>query len=65
MENTLVPQSQSASSAEVSPTPDTQPEHNAYIKLRRIALIATAVLIFVILLTLLYLNGKSLYDHGL
>lgn len=41
------------------------PENSAYFKLRRTALISTIVLIVVILITLLYLNGKSLYEHGL
>jgi len=45
--------------------PETLPENNAYLKLRRIALISTVVLILVILAYLLYLNGKSLYEHGL
>lgn len=40
-------------------------EKGNYSKLRRTALISTIVLIIVILITLLYLNGKSLYEHGL
>lgn len=43
----------------------TYPENSAYFKLRRTALVSTIVLIVVILITLLYLNGKSLYEHGL
>ncbi len=38
---------------------------NAYFKLRKIALILTVVLIVIVLISLLYLNGKSLYDNGL
>ncbi|HCC06194.1 TPA: hypothetical protein DEP94_02470 [Candidatus Nomurabacteria bacterium] len=45
--------------------PETFPENNAYSKLRRIALISTIILILLILAYLLYLNGKSLYEHGL
>ncbi len=41
-----------------------QPE-KSYVKLRRAALVLTIVLIVVILISLLYLNGKSLYEHGL
>lgn len=41
------------------------PENKAYSGVRRIALISTVILIILILITLLYLNGKSLYEHGL
>lgn len=41
------------------------PENNAYFKLRRTALISTVFLVILIIITLLYLNGKSLYEHGL
>lgn len=40
------------------------PEKN-YLKIRRMALILTIILIVVIIISLLYLNGKSLYDNGL
>lgn len=43
----------------------TLPENNAYFRLRRTALISSVILIIMILITLLYLNGKSLYEHGL
>lgn len=41
------------------------PENNAYFKLRRTALISTIFLVIFIFIALLYLNGKSLYEHGL
>lgn len=41
------------------------PENNAYLKLRRTALISTVILIILILASLLYLNGQSLYENGL
>ncbi len=41
------------------------PENNAYFKLRRMALLSTIFLVILIFIILLYLNGKSLYEHGL
>lgn len=43
---------------------ESAPEKN-YIKLRRIALTFTIILITLIIISLLYLNGKSLYENGL
>ena len=37
----------------------------AYVRLRRVALVGTLVLIVILVIALLYINGKSLYDHGL
>lgn len=37
----------------------------AYIRLRRVALLGTLVLVVILVIALLYINGKSLYDHGL
>lgn len=45
--------------------PVVAPPEKTYLKLRRTALILTIVLILVIIVALLYLNGKSLYDNGL
>lgn len=41
------------------------PHKNAYVTLRRIALFTTILFIVAVLVVLLYMNGKSLYDNGL
>ena len=41
------------------------PENNAYFRLRRTALLSTIFLVIFIFIILLYLNGRSLYEHGL
>jgi hypothetical protein len=50
----------SASQAPIAPLPS-----QAYLKLRRWVIILTILLIATLLVTLLYINGKSLYDNGL
>lgn len=48
---------------EVSPAQN--PPKNAYVTLRRLAIVSTLFLMLAVLFTLLYFNGKSLYDNGL